>query len=64
MDRTVAARCLVFLERAIFQANICVFKKFTTVITEFAPGMVMVPAVDNDHLLNCLALPLHTGMQA
>ena len=64
MDRTVAAGCLVFLKRTIIKPQSCVLKKFPAFLTEFSFCMVMVPAVDTDHVFYGLLLSFHAGMHA
>jgi hypothetical protein len=63
MDRTVAAGCLVFLKRTVLQPEACVFNKFPAFVADFPLGMMMVPAVDADHVLYGLLLSFHAGMQ-
>ena len=69
MDWTVAACCLVFLKRAVFKPNPCVFHQVPAFMTEFIPPcgvlpfcMVMVSAVDTYHAFYGLLLSFHAGM--
>jgi len=63
VDRTVAAGCLVFLERAVLQPESCVFSKFTAFATEFFFCVVLIPAEDSDHAFNGFPLSFHAGMR-
>lgn len=62
MDRAVAAGSLVFLKGTIIKPQSCVFNKFPAFLTEFPFCMVMVPAVDTDHVFYCLLLSFHARM--
>jgi hypothetical protein len=64
MDRTVAAGCLVFLERTVSEPETGIFGKLATFVTEFPLCMVMVPAIETDHIFYGLLLSFHAGMHA
>ena len=71
MDRAVAAGCLVFLKRTVFKPESCVFNQLLAFVAEFIPPcgvlpfcMMMIPAVDTDHVFNSFLLSFHPGVHS
>jgi hypothetical protein len=76
MDRAVAAGCLVFLKRAVFEPKPRIFHQVPAFVTEFIPPcgvfipscgvfpfcMVMIPAVDTNHAFYGFLLSFHAGI--